>query len=56
MFYAASYFIKTYPDDIGMDDIFIALFAIIFGASTAGSAAAFGPDIGKATEAAKRIF
>ena len=56
MFYAASKFIKAYPDDIGMDDIFIALFAMIFGAATAGSAAAFGPDIGKATVAAERIF
>ena len=36
--------------------IFIALFAMIFGAATAGSAAAFGPDVGKATVAARRIF
>jgi ABC-type multidrug transport system fused ATPase/permease subunit len=34
----------------------MALFAIMFGASHAGSASAWGPDVGKATEAAKRIF
>ena len=42
--------------EIKMDDIMIALMAIMFGASQAGSAAAFGPDMGKALAAAKRIF
>jgi len=39
-----------------MDDIMISLMAIMFGASQAGSAAAFGPDMGKAIAAAARIF
>jgi len=34
----------------------ISLMAIMFGASQAGSAAAFGPDMGKAMAAANRIF
>jgi len=37
-------------------EVFIALFAIFFGASAAGNAAAFGPDIGKAGTAAENIF
>ena len=37
-------------------DVFTALFAIMFGAQQAGMAAAFGPDMGKAEAAAKRIF
>lgn len=36
--------------------MFIALFAIFFGANQAGTAAAMGPDIGKAQIAATRIF
>lgn len=34
----------------------MALFAIMFGASHSGTAQAFGPDIGKASQAADRIF
>ena len=56
MFYGAGKFIKMDPENIKVEDVMIALFAIMFGASTAGSAAAFGPDIGKANAAAKRIF
>jgi hypothetical protein len=43
---------------LGIDprDVFVALFAIMFGASHAGSASAMGPDIGKAGGAAKRVF
>lgn len=36
--------------------MFIALFALMFGAQHAGFAAAFGPDMGKCSAAAKRIF
>lgn len=41
---------------INPEDIFIAMFAIMFGASQAGSAASYGPDNGKATVAADTIF
>ena len=34
----------------------MSMFAIMFGASHAGTAAAMGPDIGKATVALDRIF
>jgi ATP-binding cassette subfamily B (MDR/TAP) protein 1 len=56
MFFAAGKFIKADPENIKVEDVMIALFAIMFGASTAGSASAFGPDMGKASAAAKRIF
>lgn len=56
MFFGAGKFIKMDPENIQVEDVMIALFAIMFGASTAGTASAFGPDIGKANAAAKRIF
>lgn len=37
-------------------DVFVALFAIMFGASQAGTAASMGPEMGKATSAAASIF
>merc|ERR1711990_276419 len=37
-------------------DVFIALFAIMFGASQAGTAASMGPEMGKAESAAASIF
>lgn len=55
MFYGAGKLMEA-NKDIEMDDIMIALMAIMFGSSQAGSAAAFGPDMGKALAAAKRIF
>lgn len=55
MFYGAGKIIESNPE-IKMDDIMISLMAIMFGASQAGSAAAFGPDMGKAMAAANRIF
>ena len=62
MFYSGGWIIKDSYDEetktYGIDptDLFIALFAIMFGASHAGSSQAFGPDMGKAMGAAKRIF
>lgn len=41
---------------ISPKDVFIALFAIFFGASQAGTAMAMGPDMAKATAAATKIF
>lgn len=37
-------------------DVFVALFAIFFGANQLGTATAMGPDIGKANAAATKIF
>lgn len=37
-------------------DVFIALFAIFFGASQAGTAMSMGPDMAKANSAATKIF
>lgn len=55
MFYGAGKIMESNPE-IKMDDIMISLMAIMFGASQAGSAAAFGPDMAKAMAAADRIF
>jgi len=41
---------------INPEDVFIAIFAIMFGASHGGTAAGFGPDMGKAGAAAERVF
>jgi len=62
MFWAAGRLIKDNIDPVTMtltinpNDVFTALFAIMFGASHLGYATAFGPDMGKAMAAAKRIF
>jgi len=55
MFFGAGKIIAANPE-LKMDDVMISLMAIMFGASQAGSAAAFGPDMGKAMAAADRIF
>ena len=41
---------------INPENVFCAIFAILFGASQAGMAASYGPDMGKATAAADRVF
>jgi len=63
MFWAGGAIIKNSEIDeetgelsINPEDIFIALFAIMFGANAAGTAASFGPDAGKAEAAAQKIF
>ena len=38
------------------ESVLTAMFAILFGASQMGNASAMGPDVGKAGEAAKRVF
>ncbi len=38
------------------EDVFVAIFAMFFGAYAAGQASTFGPDVGKATQAAVKIF
>lgn len=42
--------------EISPEDVFIALFAIFFGASHVGTAMSMGPDIAKANAAATKIF
>lgn len=46
----------TGEPDLDPEDVFIAMFAIMFGASAAGSASSYGPEVGKATAAAEKIF
>ena len=57
MFYAGGLILED-PDNAGTspEDVFAALLAIMFAASQVGTAAAMGPDMGKAGAAAERIF
>lgn len=55
MFYALGHLMDAHWS-MSMDDGMRSLFAIMFAAFQAGNAAAFGPDIGKATAAANRVF
>lgn len=62
MFFAAGKFIDAYKDPktgistLEPEFVFMAIFALMFGAQHAGFATAFGPDNGKCLVAAKRIF
>ena len=62
MFYFGGVIIKNSFDEetgkptLDPSDVFAALFAIMFGASQAGTAASMGPEMGKATSAAGNIF
>lgn len=42
--------------EVNPENIFMTIFAILFGASQAGTAMSLGPDIGKATVAAENVF
>ncbi len=55
LFYAGTIFMLN---DLGLSgrDVFIAVFAMLFGAMLAGQANSSGPDIGKAITAAIKIF
>lgn len=55
LFYSGAKIQQAYSE-ISPEDVFIAIFAMMFGATQAGQAQQFGPDVGKATAAAKRIF
>jgi hypothetical protein len=55
LYYAGAEF--TFHDpSISGEDIFKAMFAMMFGAFAAGQANQFGPDMGKAKKAAIRVF
>lgn len=62
MFFFGGLIIKNSVDEetgeatINAEDVLISLFAIMFGANSAGNAASFGPDMEKANAAAKKIF
>jgi ATP-binding cassette subfamily B (MDR/TAP) protein 1 len=62
MFFFAGKIIKDNYDpvtkvyNVNPQDVFLAIFAMMMGASHAGMAASFGPDNSKAMAAAKRIF
>lgn len=55
MFYFGTVFMLNDRTLTG-EEVFVAIFAMIFGAYDAGQATTFGPDIGKATQAAVKVF
>jgi hypothetical protein len=55
LFTIASYLIKN-NKEINPDNVFMSLFGLMFGAMHSGTAAAMGPDMGKAAVAIERIF
>ncbi len=54
LYYTGALFMEYYDED--PVNIYIALLAIMFGATAAGNAVQFGPDIGRAGQAADKIF
>jgi len=54
MFYTGGKIVENFGAD--PENVFIAIFCIMFGAQQLGSSSAFGPDMGKAKGAAVRIF
>jgi hypothetical protein len=56
LFYFGGLFIERDYPDLKPEAVFIAMFAIMFGASQAGQVAAMGPDAGKAEKAAQSVF
>mmetsp|Transcript_6128 Transcript_6128/g.9832 ORF Transcript_6128/g.9832 Transcript_6128/m.9832 type:complete len:91 (-) Transcript_6128:994-1266(-) len=62
MFYAGGKIILNHQNEetgeleVEPNNIFISIFAMFFAASQASVSQAFGPDIGKAAAAVKRIF
>jgi len=55
MFYAGGVILED-TDNLNAEDVFTALLAMMFASFQMGSAAAMGPDMGKAGAAAERIF
>jgi ATP-binding cassette subfamily B (MDR/TAP) protein 1 len=55
LFYFGTIFMLNDPGLSGQD-VFIAVFAMLFGAFGAGQANSYGPDVGKAITAAIKIF
>jgi ATP-binding cassette subfamily B (MDR/TAP) protein 1 len=47
---------KSKGEPLQPEDVFIAIFSMMFGAQQAGNSQLYGPDIGKASSAAKKIF
>ena len=55
LFYAGA-MVQKNVSGVDPEDVFVAIFSMMFGATQAGQAQQFGPDVGKATAAAKRVF
>nr|AAK19598.2 putative ABC transporter [Sterkiella histriomuscorum] len=60
LYYFGALFIQHDIDNMNFkdqpDDIFVAIFAMMFGAMAAGQAQQFGPDMGKAKAASAKVF
>ena len=55
LYYAGAELQIVYNNINGMD-LFIAIFAIFYGAAASGQANQFGPDVGKSVIAGERVF
>lgn len=55
LYYASAQLSYNYPSMQG-ENLWLALFAMMFGAFATGNANAFGPDVKKANAAAEKIF
>lgn len=55
LYYIQARIVFHYPSWNG-EKMWLSLFAIMFGAFSAGNATAFGPDVKKATAAAQKVF
>jgi ATP-binding cassette subfamily B (MDR/TAP) protein 1 len=56
LFYFGAVFMERDYPEVSSNDVFIAMFAIMFGAQQLGTAFAMGPDAGKAEVAAQKVF
>jgi len=56
VFLVAGAFLKNAEKASDATNIFVAIFAIMFGAFSAGQAKQYGPSTGKGLQAAKKIF
>lgn len=56
LFYAGSQFVYHFPNSVDGKHVFLSMFVMMFGAVSSGQASAFGPDMGKAKAAAKKIW
>ena len=56
LYYATARLLYEYPTKVNPTNMWIALFAMMFGAVSAGNASAFGPDVNKAHTAGIKIF
>lgn len=56
IFFLGTVFIRDNPGKVSVEDVFTAIYAIVFGAMTVGNNSHFMPDIASGKEAAASLF